>query len=93
MKLVLAALCLIGLLAFTKMQTGSIAVASTEPTAGEVNSTPVTGGEDDTSAICPRKWTCDQTGFYYSTKAACTSACGATACYLDYACTGGCVCP
>jgi hypothetical protein len=41
--------------------------------------------------ICPRQWTCDDIAFY-STKAACLSACG-SGCFLDYNCNGRCLCP
>lgn len=42
-------------------------------------------------AICPSKWTCNFSRFY-STQAACETACGQS-CWLEPACTGGCVCP
>ena len=41
---------------------------------------------------CRLAWTCNYQR-YYSTKSACTAACGSQPCEQDYACTGGCVCP
>ncbi|QRN95925.1 hypothetical protein JRI60_43945 [Archangium violaceum] len=49
-------------------------------------------GQVTAMAICPLKWTCNWVR-YYSTQSACTTACGATPCFTDYACTGSCVCP
>jgi hypothetical protein len=43
--------------------------------------------------ICRQKWTCDATSAYYVTRTQCTAACGGDPCYLDYACTGDCICP
>jgi hypothetical protein len=43
-------------------------------------------------AVCKLMWTCDWSA-YYTTQAQCTAACGGNACYRDYACNGGCVCP
>ena len=94
MKFVLAGLCLIGLLALSQSPTPStpVAVSAAQTTSAGANSTSIVDDQDELSAICPLKWTCDDTGGYYSTRAACTAACS-TPCYRDYACTAGCICP
>jgi hypothetical protein len=57
-----------------------------------VSETAPADGQVTAMAICPLKWTCNWVK-YYSTESACTTACGATPCFTDYACTGSCLCP
>ncbi len=94
MKLVLAGLCLIGLLALSQSPTRStpVAAAAAETTSAPADATSIVDDQDELTATCPLLWTCDVSG-YYSTRAACTAACGSTPCYRDYACTAGCICP
>ena len=50
-------------------------------------------GDPTQRTICPFLWTCDM-GRFFSTKAACQAACGATACFREQACSSTtCVCP
>ncbi|WP_394836778.1 hypothetical protein LVJ94_07705 [Pendulispora rubella] len=63
-----------------------------DPETSEPTDVQVQESVSQQAPICPLKWTCDS-GRYYGTKAQCETACGVGACYRDYACTGGCVCP
>lgn len=96
MKLVVAGLFLVALAISQSSTPPAAAPASAlgsvaTDAADSSNSTSIVDDQDE-GAICPLKWFCDDTGLYYSTKAACTSACSST-CYRDYECTGGCICP
>jgi hypothetical protein len=91
MKWLLAAMCLIGLLAFSRVQRAPVASAAADSTEAPMSSAPQVDGAE-TTAICPRAWTCNYTK-WYGTLASCqASSCGAN-CTQDYRCTGFCVCP
>jgi hypothetical protein len=86
MKWLLATMCLVGLLAFSRLQSAPLATAAADSTEAPMSEAPKVDG------ICPRAWTCNFVN-WYGTLASCrASACGAT-CELDYRCNGSCVCP
>ncbi|ATB38524.1 hypothetical protein CYFUS_003959 [Cystobacter fuscus] len=75
--------------------TEAVVVPSSEPAA--VSEQAPTGEQESLQStalvgICPLKWTCNFQTFY-STQTQCTTACGGSECWREYACTGGCVCP
>jgi hypothetical protein len=75
--------------------TEAVVVPSSEPAAIEAQAS---AGEQDSQqstalvGICALKWTCNFQS-YYSTQVQCTTSCGGSTCWRDYACTGNCVCP
>jgi hypothetical protein len=94
MKFVFVAMFLVGALGLSKLDAAPPASAPSAPTAEAADQAVPAGvlGGPSTSAICPQKWTCNYRS-WYSTEAACTAGCTTGACFLDYRCTGGCVCP
>lgn len=92
MKLVFATMFLLGAMGLSRLD-----AAPPAPSAGttaSMNEEAAPAAELDgseTSVICPQKWTCNNRN-WYSTEATCNASCGGV-CYLDYRCTGGCVCP
>lgn len=89
MKMLLGAFCLFGALALTKVPAPQVMAESAPESAAPVPQAGMEGSE--TTAICPRRWTCDGER-YYTTLSACTTNCGSS-CFLDYNCNGFCVCP
>lgn len=95
MKFVFAAVFLVGALGLAKLDAAPPAPAAPAASTAEVTDHAVPAGVlggPSTSAICPQKWTCNYRN-WYSTEAACNTSCGGGACFLDYRCTVGCVCP
>jgi hypothetical protein len=43
-------------------------------------------------ATCPQLWTCDEVN-WFTTQAACNTACGSPTCIKDFDCHPGCLCP
>jgi hypothetical protein len=90
MKLVFAAMCLVGAMGLSKVD-----AAPPVTLAAPADATSSLSEEAEPSAVrgkCPQAWTCDNTK-WYSTEAACNTSCGNGSCYLDYRCTIGCICP
>ncbi len=88
MKLVFAAICLVSALGLSKLQAGAPVEA---PAMNLVEESSVVDQEEE-GALCPRRWTCNGSG-WYDTRVACEAACGGVPCERDHDCRGGCICP
>jgi hypothetical protein len=90
-----SALCIASLLiSFAACQRDTAPVASSvavapQPAAAVPAKLTLDQGQ---SAICPRAWSCIDTGVFYGSKSQCLAACP-SGCFLDYVCNGRCLCP
>lgn len=93
MKIVFAAMLMLGALGLSKLEpspSAQPAAAQVAVSSEEVVVPPALKG-GDSSAYCPMKWTCNFRS-WYNDQATCNANCG-SACELEYRCSAGCVCP
>lgn len=95
MKLLFAAMSLVCVLGFSRLQVSSAAeenVASAPDLSEEISRPSEVEGAE-ALAICPAYYTCWRTGQVYSNHLSCSRDCAPSGCLIDHHCNGTCVCP
>lgn len=92
MKLLFAAMSLVGALGLSRLQGGAPVEAGAPVAAEEAVRQSVDVQIDDAMSTCPRVWVCEWDGTWHETRQSCIAECN-SGCYVEIFCDGSCVCP